>query len=718
MTLPVKIIAIASLGMTTFVETPGQPLWVKDTPSIASVGSLTITLNYGIDRIGTVYIIVYDFDNSSVLTSSMVRSIALSRPSGTIVETSVRPVRRGDAGKILQTLLNVNSPNQIHTIYLVAADGKGHLQSSPVRLTATTLPCPDANAGSGGDECDLNFLLNAIPTIGKGIWTKVTGPGNASYSPGASAPGATVTVTAYGTYIFRWTETSGSCKSSDDIEVNFYKPPAANAGTGGVECDLDFVLHAVPDIGTGRWTMTGGTGTATFSPDAGDPGATVTVSEYGTKVFTWTEVNGLCSNSSDITVNFNRQPIADAGTGGNNCGLETFLNATPSIGTGTWTRVSGPGNATFSPNANTPTPKVTVSVFGTYVFRWTEVNGSCKSSESISINFTGTSSANAGNGGDECDRNFQLNAVPGTGTGTWTKINGPGIATFSPNANRYNAIVTVSEFGAYDFAWTEVSFDCTSTDIIRVVFHSLPVVNAGVDAAVCRGNSINLVATGSGAFLWSPSNLLNNPAIPNPVATPVLTSVFTVTLTDQWGCKNTDQVTIDVRDKPVINAGPDQVLEYAFNTVLGASNLKINETGEWSVVSGSGEFDDEHDNNTRVTGLSPGSNLLKWTVTNGVCPVSSDTVSIRINDLFIPTMITPNQDGKNDIFFINGLENMGKTRLSVFNRWGALVYTDSNYLNNWDGKDFNGNLLPEDTYFYILKPEKDNPIKGYIVIRQ
>lgn len=718
MTLPAKIIAIASMGLTPLAEIMGQPVWLKDTPLITSVGSLTITLNYGIDRTGTVYIIVYDYDNSSVLTPSEVRSRALMGPSGTIVETAVRLVKRGDAGKILQILLNVNSPEQAHTIYLVAADGKGRLQALSVRLTATTLPCTVANAGSGGDECDLNFQLNAKPLTGNGIWTKITGPGNASYSPNANTAGATVTVTAYGAYTFRWTETSGTCRSDADIDVNFYKPPSANAGTGGDECDLDFVLNAVPDAGTGRWTMTGGTGSATFSPDAGNPDATVTVSEYGTKVFTWTEVNSLCSNSSDITVNFNRQPVADAGAGGNNCGLVSFLKATPSIGTGTWTRVSGPGSAIFSPDANSAEAKVTVSVFGTYVFRWTEVNGSCRSSESITINFTGALSANAGNGGDECDTNFQLNAVPGTGTGSWTKFSGPGTAIFSPNANRYNAIVAVSEYGAYDFAWTEVNFDCSSTDIIRVVFHTLPAINAGEDAVLCKGTSINLVAAGSGTFLWSPSNLLNNPAIPNPVATPVLTTVFSVTLTDQWGCKNTDQVTIEVREKPVSNAGPDQVMIYVFETVLGASNLNVNENGEWTVVSGTGEFDDKSDNNSKVTGLSPGSNILKWTVTNGVCPESSDTVRIRINDLVLPTMITPNLDGKNDFFFVNGLETMGKTSLSAFNRWGALVYTDGNYMNNWDGKDYNGNLLPEDTYFYILKPEKNSPINGYIVIRR
>ena len=719
MTVAAKIITVVS-ALLSGLNIMAQPVWVKGTPSVPSTGPLSITLNYGLAQAGTVYILVFDFDNLSVLTSSYVRSRALFGPSGTIVATGVSSVKKGDAGKILQIVLNVKSPGQIHTIYIVAADTKGILQASPIRLTATTKPCPSVNPGSGGNECDRNFSLNAVPVMGTGTWTKLTGPGNATFSPNNHTANATVTVTIYGTYTFRWTETSGACTSSGDITVNFYKPPEANAGTGGTECDRDFDLNAVPDVGTGRWTMTSGTGTATFNPNAGDPEATVTVSDYGTKTFTWTEVNGHCSNSSDITVSFNRQPEANAGEGGNNCGLELYLSAVPSLGTGTWTRVSGPGNVVFSPNASTPNAKATASVYGSYVLRWTEVNGPCRDSESITINFSEYLSANAGNGGDECDRNFNLNAIPGTGTGTWTKVGGPGSATFSPDAHRYNAVVTVSEFGSYDFAWTEVNFNCSSVDIIRVVFHVLPPINAGQDAAVCKGNSIKLQATGSGTFLWSPANVLNNPSVPDPVATPQANTVFNVRLTDAWGCENSDQVIVSVRENPVSNAGPDQLLEYLFETSLEANELKANERGVWTVLSGTGVFADINDNNTTVSELSVGENRLIWTLTNDVCPISSDTVNINVNELVIPTLITPNMDGKNDIFFIDGLESLGKTAFTVFNRWGGLVYSDANYSgnNNWDGKDLKGNPLPEDTYFYILKPEKTSQIPGFIVIRR
>lgn len=701
------------------IKLVAQPVWVQGTPVVESTGPVSITLNYGMNMTGTVYIIVYNYENTSNLSSSYVRFMALWGSGSGIVETAVLSVKKGDENKILQTVLQVTDPDRVHTIYIVAADSKRNLQANPVRLTARTLPCQPANAGSGGDECDRDFILSAVPLLGTGVWSRVSGPGSASFSPNAGTPDATVTVSVYGTYVFRWTENSGGCRSSDEVTVNFYRPPVANAGSGGSECDLDFNLQAVSTSSetAGTWTMSSGTGTATFVPSSNSPAATVTVSEYGTKVFTWTVTNGTCTASSDVTVSFSRPPVANAGTGGNNCGLEFYFNAVPSSGTGTWTRVSGPGTVRYSPDNHDPSARVTVSVYGTYVFRWTEVSGTCTSSSDVTVGFFEQVSANAGSGGDECDLNFILSAVQGTGTGTWSKVSGPGNATFAPDAHRNNATVTVTQPGEYDFAWTEVSNNCTSTDVIRVVFHTPPVVNAGADVAICRGGSIRLGATGTGAFSWTPANLLNNPAIADPLATPAATTVFTVTLTDPWGCRNTDRVTVEVRDRPTAYAGPDQILDFLFETDLEADAPGSNETGEWSVVSGSASFTDINSSETHVWDLSIGDNALVWRVSNSTCEPAADTVVIRINELVLPSLITPDMDGNNDFFVIKGIESLGRVSMKVFNRWGACVFTSNDYANDWDGKDDNGNPLAEDTYYYVFLTDKIDAIKGFIVIK-
>lgn len=625
-------------------------------------------------------------------------------------------------GVILGTGISFTTPIiTLNTTYYVDATANGCVTTTRTAVIATVNAAPTAPMAETITQptCAVStgsVVLNGLPVTGTWILTRTPG--------GTTTPGTgtvtTITGLAAGTYTFTVTNTSG-CISMASTNVVINVPPAvptANAGTGGNECDLNFKFSAIASIGTGMWTQTTGTGTSTFIPDANTPDATVTVSVYGNYTFTWTETNDACSKISIINVNFYQQPVANAGTGGNNCGLEFYLSATPSIGTGTWTLVNGPGTATFSPNANTANAKVTVTAYGTHTFRWTEVSGVCSNSATISITFYQQSSANAGNGGDECDKDFILNAVPGTVPGTWTKVGGPGNAVFSPGANQANAKVTVSQFGSYDFAWTDSNTLCTSTDIVRVTFHDLPSINTGADTAVCKGGSIQLNAIGSGSFQWTPANLVNNQAVSNPIATPVSTSVFTVTLTDQWGCKNSDKVSIEVREQPVANAGPDQVLEYLFETTLNAATLGDGQTGEWTIISGTGEFAFKNDNATHVSKLSLNKNSFKWTLNNGVCPSSSDTVNIIVQDLIVPTLITPNNDGKNDYFMINGIETLGKTELVIFNRWGARVYVNDNYDNKWNGVDDNIDPLPDDTYFFVLRPEKSKPVRGYIVIRR
>ena len=586
-------------------------------------------------------------------------------------------------------------------------------------ITVNFYQQPLANAGTGGVECDLNFALNAVPGIGVGTWSLVTGTGTASFVPTPNAPDATVIVSDYGTYTFRWTEANGTCTSSAVVTVNFYEQPVADAGPGGDACDLDYQLAAVPSAGVGSWSMIDGTGTALFTPDASSPTALVTVSEYGTKQFRWIETNGICADTAVITVNFNQQPVANAGTGGNNCGLEFNLSAVPSFGVGTWTIESGPGTASYTPNANSPTAEIRVSVYGTYVLRWTEMNGSCSSSATVSVTFISQPSADAGNGGNECDLTFLLNAVPApSGNGLWSKISGPGNVTFTPDASRHNATVSVTQFGSYDFAWTLNNSECTSSDIIRVTFHDLPQVNAGADAAICEGRTAQLNATGSGTFAWIPAASLSNPAVSNPVASPDATTTYTVTLTDQYGCRNSDEVKVEVRSQPVADAGEDQELDFLFEADLDANEPGESETGAWTILTGEGDFSDVNDPQARVTDLGIEANSFIWTVTNGVCPVASDTVNINVRSLIIPTLITPNLDGNNDFFVIKGIESLGETSLTIFNRWGARVFENKNYDNLWNGVDDKENPLPEDTYFYILNPEKSKTLKGYVVIRR
>ena len=70
-------------------------------------------------------------------------------------------------------------------------------------------------------------------------------------------------------------------------------------------------------------------------------------------------------------------------------------------------------------------------------------------------------------------------------------------------------------------------------------------------------------------------------------------------------------------------------------------------------------------------------------------------------ELFIATGISPNGDGINDTWVVQGLDAYPGHEVSVFNRWGTMILSSRDYRGDWDGK-WGPLLLPEGTYFYVI----------------
>lgn len=94
------------------------------------------------------------------------------------------------------------------------------------------------------------------------------------------------------------------------------------------------------------------------------------------------------------------------------------------------------------------------------------------------------------------------------------------------------------------------------------------------------------------------------------------------------------------------------------------------------------------------------------------------------NKVRVPELFTPNNDGDNDYFVIEHLEEYPKNYLLIFNRWGNKVYEGKPYMNSWDGRNYfgpkvSGDLLPEGTYFYILDLGDGSTVKkGFIYLNR
>jgi gliding motility-associated-like protein len=102
------------------------------------------------------------------------------------------------------------------------------------------------------------------------------------------------------------------------------------------------------------------------------------------------------------------------------------------------------------------------------------------------------------------------------------------------------------------------------------------------------------------------------------------------------------------------------------------------------------------------------SETLTQTITLVDC---SDSLSPNLPFEF-PNVITPNGDGINDLFEIKTLPE--NTEVIILNRWGNIVFSATNYQNNWDGKDTAGKELVDGVYTYKFITEDGKTVHGFL----
>ncbi|HPP93653.1 MAG TPA: hypothetical protein PLT59_12280, partial [Bacteroidales bacterium] len=117
-----------------------EPSWVPGTPSVVSTGVFSITVNYGINMTGKIYIVV--MNNASGYISGSVRWLAQQPIGGIIEDNAVITIAAGDVGTIFQRTFSVATAGRSYNVWLVAESSGGVLQATPTKLLATTLPCP------------------------------------------------------------------------------------------------------------------------------------------------------------------------------------------------------------------------------------------------------------------------------------------------------------------------------------------------------------------------------------------------------------------------------------------------------------------------------------------------------------------------------------------------------------------------------------------------
>jgi gliding motility-associated-like protein len=168
-------------------------------------------------------------------------------------------------------------------------------------------------------------------------------------------------------------------------------------------------------------------------------------------------------------------------------------------------------------------------------------------------------------------------------------------------------------------------------------------------------------------------------------------------VTDSIGCAASDSVYITLVELPVVDLGPDTSLcgDEGFVLNAGSDGIFYN----WST----GE-------NTQEITLYQSDRQEIWvSVENEYGCISGDTIVLdecwpEIYFRDIPTAITPNGDGVNDVWNLVKLASFSQAEVLIYDRWGTLVWkSEPGYSIPWDGRKMNGDEVPMDSYHFVIK---------------
>lgn len=325
--------------------------------------------------------------------------------------------------------------------------------------------------------------------------------------------------------------------------------------------------------------------------------------------------------------------------------------------------------------------------------------------------------------------NVNVNSTETVTNSNCTNANGGAIAvtasgglapyTYSLNGSSFQAANTFTGLAQGTYTLTVKDAFCgTLTKTITVGFtDNLTVTATPADTLVCAGAPVqlNAVSITNATYAWTPAAGLSNAAIANPVANVNSNTVYTVTAT-LGTCIKTATVNISIKPNPVVNAGPDKTIVDGASVQLegAATNATSVLWSPAATLTNANTFTPTAAPNTTTT--------YTMTVNNSDGCTSTDDATVTVIPYCVKVMnaFTPNGDGINDRWLVtNGNACTKQIMVKVFNRYGAVVYENSNYQNDWDGT-YKGKPVPDGTYYYVVQytliSGKTVPAKGDVTI--
>lgn len=506
------------------------------------------------------------------------------------------------------------------------------------------------------------ITLNASQSGGTWTGTGITNATTGVFNPATSGAGDHVISYTIGT----------SCPVVESITIHVEASTNATITEVGDVCDTNPTMFLTAAQPGGTWSGPGIVNPVlgSFNPN---------IAGFGEVTITYT-IAGACGSTDTEIINVISLDNLDVTEVGPFCANDPAVQLQANMTGGSWTGSGVSTSGLFTPaNANSGSNNITYSLVGL-----------CPATETIAIVVNALPQVNAGNNLDVCPGGSVNITASGANSYNWTP------STYITTATNSATISTTPDATiTYTVEGTSAA-GCTNTDQVTVVLNPAADITAAPSYQICEGGQVSLSVSGASSYAWTPAGSLFGPNSSGPIASPSVTTTYTVVGTDANGCTDSEEVTVTVVQIDVaINATPS-IGDLPLNVIFqGASN---GDTFNWNFGEGSLESSSDITDIFEILYTSAGIYNATLTANLDGCSETATTEIIVLTGLplLIPDVITPNGDGLNDVFTIRRGE-LETFNIDIYDRWGKKLGSINEVSDEWKPGDADAG-----TYFYIM----------------
>ncbi|SDE61189.1 Por secretion system C-terminal sorting domain-containing protein [Dyadobacter soli] len=468
-------------------------------------------------------------------------------------------------------------------------------------------------------------------------WTPTAGLDNAAIAN----PYATVNTSSQFRILI--TETASGCKSRDTVIVNVATPVAA-AGNDRTVCNgATITLGSAAPAGTNwqyAWTPTNAAWANGTGPTDAQPQVQFASGTPQTFTLTVTDPASGCTATDEVVLSNSVTAGEYAGAAKITCEGEAIElgNAAEPFAQYEWFLADGvtPATGLSSNTAANPTV-LNPSTTTTYVVKVSYPGCATPIADQVVLTVNAVSALELTDktlcpvGPIEIGYGAAGNpAAPAGATYAWSP------ATGLSNATAANPTATVT--GKTDYIVTvTLASGCVFKDTVTVT----PTANAGVDVAVCPGESvvIGTPAIDGATYAWTGAGVVGANTVAQPTVKPTTTTTYTVAVTVN-GCTTTDQIVVTVNTPANFNITGSTAICEGGTTTLSVANPAVGSTWQWTPVAGVGS---PNSPTTTITGSGTRTYRLTQTITATGCSnykevivvVNPNTITATAGDLVL-----------------------------------------------------------------------------------